>query len=361
MNPRKPLGALALAALAGALAFPLMQSSDAAVAVAPKPLAKRVVVSKATPSDSSRALRFSGVVRAKRDANLSFTLPGRVLQRWVEVGDRVDAGAAIAALDRRGTFNRVSRAKAGVRQARERLAQGRRDHSRADQLAAEQAASGVEVESAAHAVSLYSVSEDAALVELGEAKRLHRDGTLRAPFSGTVVRVDVERGEFVGAGQPVVLLSGDTLEIEVQVPETVLADLAVDDTAEIALPLQEGRTLQGSITSIGHGGQGAGRLFPVVVALPEGTDLVPGMTAELVLSRRKTSGVTVPVSSVVDSGAGEISVFVIDEGLAQRRSVRVAQLVGTRALVVEGLEAGEDVISGGHFGLVPGQAVQVKR
>lgn len=359
MNPRKPLGVLALAALAGALAFPLMKASDAAVAPTARPTAKRVVVATATPSEASRELRFSGVVRAKRDAKLSFTLPGRVSQRWVEVGDRVEAGDAIAALDRRGANNRIAAAKAGVRQAREQLAQGHRDRDRADQLAAEQAASRVDVESATHAVSLYAASEDAARIELDEAKRLHRDGTLRAPFAGTIQRVEAEAGEFVGAGQPVVTLSGDALEIEVQVPETVLADIATGDTATVALPLQGGRTLQGRISSIGHGGQGAGRLFPVVVLLPEDSDVVPGVTAELVLARAETSGVTVPVSSVVDGGNGETTVFVIEEGLAQRRTVEVAELVGARALVVDGLEPGEAVISGGHFGLVPGQDVQV--
>ncbi len=360
MNPRKPLGVLALAALAGALAFPLMQSSDAAVAPAPERF-KRVVTAEAKATDSSRALRFSGVVRAKRDANLSFIVPGRVIKRWVEVGDRVDAGSDIAALDRRGTSNRMARAEAGVRQAREQLAQGRRDRKRTGRLAAQKAASEVELESASHAVSLYTASEDAALVELDEAKRMHRDGMLRAPFSGTIVRVDAEPGEFVGAGQSVATLSGEALEIEVQVPETVLSDIATDDTVDLALPMQGGRELRGRVTSIGHGGQGAGRLFPVVIALPEGTALVPGMTAELVLARADDDGVTIPVSSVVDAGAGETTVFVIEDGLAQRRPVQVVGLVGSRALIISGLEAGEDVISGGHFGLVPGQSVQVNR
>jgi multidrug efflux system membrane fusion protein len=361
MNPRKPLGVLALVAVAGALAFPLMPSSDAAVAESPPPTAKSVVIARATPSETAHELRFSGIVRAKRAATLSFTGPGRVHKRWVEVGDRVKAGAVIAALDRRGASNRIARAKAGVRQASEQLAQGERDHTRADQLAAERAASEAELESAAHAVSLYSVSREAAQVELDEAKRMHRDGMIRSPFAGTVVRVDAEPGEFVGAGQSVVQINGDVLEVEVQVPETVLADIAVGDTASLTLPLQNGQRIEGRIESIGHGGEGAGRLFPVVVALPTDADLIPGMTADFVLSRKDHAGVTVPVSSVVDAGGGETSVFVVEAGVAQRRPVVVAQLVGVHALITDGLSPGEDVVSGGHFGLVPGQNVQVQR
>jgi len=361
MNPRKPLGVLALVAVAGALAFPLMPSSDAAVAEGSAEVAKSVVVARAMPSETAHELRFSGVVRAKRAAKLSFTGPGRVHKRWVEVGDRVKAGAVIAALDRRGASNRVARAKAGVRQAREQLAQGQRDHTRADQLVAERAASQAELESATHVVSLYSVSRDAAQVELDEAQRMHRDGVIRSPFTGTIVRVDAEPGEFVGAGQSVVHLHGDALEVEVQVPETVLADIEVGDTASLTLPLQKGQRIAGRIESIGHGGEGAGRLFPVVVSLPTDAELIPGMTADFVLSRQDHSGVIVPVSSVVDSGGGETSVFVVEDGVAQRRPVEVAQLVGVHALVTRGLAAGEDVVSGGHFGLVPGQSVQVQR
>lgn len=361
MNPRKPLGVLALVAVAGALAFPLMPSSDAAVAEAPEEALKRVVVARSAPSETAQELRFSGVVRAKRAAKLSFVGPGRVQKRWVEVGDRVEAGAVIAALDRRGASNRIARAKAGVRQAAEQLAQGERDHTRADQLAAERAASEAELESAAHSVSLYSVSRDAAKVELDEAQRMHRDGVIRSPFTGTIVRVDAEPGEFVGAGQSVVQLNGDALEVEVQVPETVLADIAVGDTATLTLPLQDGQRIAGRIESIGHGGEGAGRLFPIVVSLPADSELIPGMTADFVLSRHARSGVTVPVSSVVDAGGGKTSVFVVEGGLAHRRVIEVAQLVGVNALVTQGLAVGEDVVSGGHFGLVPGQSVQVQR
>ncbi|MBV1858903.1 MAG: efflux RND transporter periplasmic adaptor subunit [Nannocystaceae bacterium] len=258
MNPRKPLGVLALVAVAGALAFPLMPSSDAAVATTPEDATKRVVVARATSSETAHELRFSGVVRAKRAAKLSFTGPGRVQKRWVEVGDRVEAGAVIAALDRRGASNRIARAKAGVRQAAEQLAQGKRDHTRTDQLAAERAASHAELESAIHAVSLYSVSRDAAQVELDEAQRMHRDGVIRSPFTGTIVRVNAEPGEFVGAGQSVVQINGDTLEVEVQVPETVLPDIEVGDAASLSLPLQGGQAITGRIESIGHGGEGAG-------------------------------------------------------------------------------------------------------
>ncbi|MBV1859346.1 MAG: hypothetical protein KUG77_13100 [Nannocystaceae bacterium] len=91
------------------------------------------------------------------------------------------------------------------------------------------------------------------------------------------------------------------------------------------------------------------------------SELIPGMTADFVLSRLGNSGVTVPVSSVVDSGGGQTTVFVVEDGVAQRRTVEVSQLVGVHALVTQGLAPGEDVISGGHFGLVPGQDVQVQR
>ncbi|MEM6289851.1 MAG: efflux RND transporter periplasmic adaptor subunit, partial [Myxococcota bacterium] len=186
-------------------------------------------------------------------------------------------------------------------------------------------------------------------------------GLLRAPFDGTIVSVASEAGEFVGAGQPVVTLSGDVLEVEVEVPETVLVDMAVGDAAAVSLPLQGDRTLQGHITSIGHGGHGPGRLFPVVVALPSEADLVPGMTADFVLERVGAAGVTVPVSAVVDAGGGETSVFAVENGVVQRRSVGVAQLLGADALIAKGVTAGDDIVSGGHFGLVPGQAVQVQR
>ncbi len=349
-----------MVAVAAMVASP-WTTSDAAVAAAPAKLAKHVVVASATATQAGRELRFSGVVRAKRKSQLSFVVGGRMLTRAVEVGDRVAEGGLIATLDRRAARNRISRAKAGVRQASERLAQGERDHGRARRLAADEAASEVELEGASHAVSLYTASRDAAAVELSEAQRMHRDGTLRAPFAGTVVEVTAEQGEFMAAGQSVVTLSGDALEVEIQVPETVLSDVEVGAVATLELPLQGGRALEGTIVSRGHGGQGAGRLFPVVISLPADETLVPGMTADFVLSGLEARGVKVPVSSVIDAGKGETTVFVVKDGVVDRKRVEVAQLVGSDALVVEGLVEGDRVVSGGHFGLVPGQQVETAR
>ncbi|MEM7356711.1 MAG: efflux RND transporter periplasmic adaptor subunit, partial [Acidobacteriota bacterium] len=334
---------------------------------------KRVKVATVEVTTESRELRFSGVTRAARRARLSFLIGGRVVARPVEIGDRVRPGQLLARLDDLELVNGVASAEASVAELSARRSQSERDHRRAEQLVTAKAATSEELERTAAAVDALQAAETAAQARHQEAKRRLAETRLEADFAGTVTEVHFEPGEFARAGSPVVTVSGDgEIEVEVEVPESVIPRIAVGDAVDLSLPVLGQQKVGGRIKSVGRTAAGPGRLFPVVtrVESADGTEVrqvVVGATAELVLKLTSDHALTLPVEAVVNPGGRRPSVFRIagagqspDTVRVEKLEVEVGTLLGDRVIVEGELVAGDQVVVGGQRGLLEGESVMIE-
>ena len=359
MIARILLGLLAMGGIAAAFVAPSFahQPRDAGSDRARPPVVR---VGEVTAVDAGHARRFSGQLRGAHRGQLAFTIGGRLSARPVEIGDRVAAGDVLARLDPLPLQNRVAAARARLRRIEAELAQSRRTHVRTERLALARALPDMELEQTGSTVESLEASRDEAQAELSEARRQLREGTLRAPFDGVVGDVLVEPGEMVSLGAPVVVYSdADGLELEVEVPERILSAIEVGRTVAVDLPLL-GRTVEAEVVGVGHVAADRGRLFPVVVRLPAAEGLRPGVTAELVLEVERAAGHAVPIEAVVNPGGAQPSVFVVVDDVVHERTVDVARVVGSKAIVT-GVSPGDRVVIGGHAGLISGETVEVAR
>jgi RND family efflux transporter MFP subunit len=356
------------------LAIYLFADQEPVPAAAPKPVVKRVRVAAVESVTESRELRFSGTTRAARRARLAFALGGRLASRPVAVGDRVQAGQVLARLEDLELGNARASARATLAELAARRAQSERERDRAEQLLAAKAATREEVERALAAVDAVRAAEDAAAARLRESERMVAETELKAPFDGTVTEVHYEPGELAVAGGPVIILSGDgEVEIEVEVPESVVGRIRVGDPVTVEMPVLGGAAVAGRIRSVGLTAAGSGRLFPVVATLdPEdGAEVgMPrsGVTAELVLRLTSDDMLAVPVEAVVNPGGRHPAVFRVADGdtvdgvaIVAKVAVDVESLLGDRVAVRGDLAAGNLVVVGGQRGLLDGESVEVLR
>lgn len=336
-------------------------------------LTKRVLVGTVDTAEERRELRFSGVTRAEKHARLGFTVGGRLVSRAVEVGDAIGAGEVMARVDDREIRHALAAAEGALAEVRARRRQLERDVERVERLVEAKAATPEELEKTAAGLDGARAAEQAAEARLAEAKRMLREAELDAPFAGTVTDVLLEPGEQVVPGRPVVILAGDgDLELEVEVPEVVMSRLAAlsgrDREVDVHVPFL-GRTVRGTIDSLGRSAVGPGRLFPVVARIPAGAGLVAGATAELVLSLETDQALSVPVAAVINPGGRQPALFRVGEGegdhvKVERLDVEVGDLLGDRVTVRPledgALQAGDRVVTGGQRGLLDGETVIVR-
>jgi membrane fusion protein, multidrug efflux system len=323
---------------------------------------KRVTATEIKLVRPERGAKFSGSTRAVNRARLSFTVGERMMERPVQVGDRVEAGQLVARLDQRRLANAVETAKASIREIEARIEQIERDRKRMEGLVAANASARQELEKTLESEKVLLASKAAALVSLKEAKRMLKECRLVAPFAGTVTDVHLEPGEFAGPGTPVVSLSGTgPVEVEIEVPESLAYRLSVGGKASIDLPLAGRSDIQGEITYLGQAASTTGRLFPVVVSLDREADVPPGVTAEIMLKPVSEAMMALPLSAVIDPGGHHPSIFRIENGKVRKVSIEVKRILGDQVAVTGPVKTGNLVVTGGHQGLMEGDPVEVVR
>ncbi|MEM9174042.1 MAG: efflux RND transporter periplasmic adaptor subunit, partial [Myxococcota bacterium] len=213
-------------------------------------------------------------------------------------------------------------------------------------------------------------SLEVAIERLRQSERQLAYTTLRAPVDGAVSEVPVEIGENVSAGQGVVILqTGGNPEVEVAIPEVLIAGVEEGARVEVEFDALRGDRFEGVIVEVGVAPSTAGSAFPVTVALDAEWDPIrPGLAARVSFRFESADadtegGVVVPASAIGHDQKGHF-VFLVekdDQDLARtvRRDVAVGPVSGSGITVRDGLVGGETLVVAGVPRVRDGLAVRV--
>ncbi len=332
---------------------------------APAAVARPVFVTTVDPTPSAQARSFSSVVRARVESDLAFRTGGKVLERLVEVGDRVKAGQALARLDPADHQLAVKAAADQVRAATVDAQQAASDEARFRRLLADGSVGAADHER-------QKARADAAAARLDQARRQlelarNREGyaALVAPFAGVVTAIRFERGQVVPEGQPVLGLAreGDN-EVVVDLPEDWVG--RARGLTATAAPWQDPQALvRLSLRELSPQASAQGRTFRARYAAASASRaqlsaLPLGSTMQLTLSAAPagTATVSLPVSALL-KGSGPAGVWVLDakgSGLVFT-PVQVVSL-DDATVQVTGLAPGSRVVSVGAQKLDAGLLVR---
>lgn len=326
-----------------------------------QPASERPVrVTEARSSDTAARIRLPGALRATRRAELAFLNDGTLQQRQVRLGEQVAEGAQLATLYNPALQPGFAGALADVREANTRLEQLETDTQRQSALVDRNLISEDDLEQTRTRRDAARASLEQAEARLDQARAQFDDAALRAPFDGRIARFHAEPGDFVRAGQPVMMLNGEALEVEVHLSPATAARLAPDDPAEILLQ-ESGASLAGHVREIGHGAPGAP--VPVVVAIDPAGDRTarPGAPVYAIFELPAQSAASVPLAAVIDPGTGYGRVFKVAEGRAEQVSVQLGRLAEGWVEVFGPVAAGDRIVVAGQSNLLDGEPVRVVR
>lgn len=327
-----------------ALAAALVGCGASAPAAHEQQQAPLVEVVEISASAGAGAVLASGIVGYKREADLAFNAPGVVAFIQVDSGDRVRRGQSLAALRRTSVGSNSDEAALA-------RANAERDLARTERLHAEGFVSDARLEDARLAV-----------------ERARDSSTLTAPADGIILRRHAEPAQSVGAGTPILAFgeTGSGIVIRAPVASGTIARLRLGDAASVRIRELGGAARAGRITRIGAQGDRSTGAFEIEIAVPNTRGLSSGMVASVEIAATRAPGASVetallaPTLSLLDARADQGVVFVVDaQGIAHRRSVRTAGITQDGVLVIEGLTAGERVISSGAAYVRDGQTVRI--
>jgi RND family efflux transporter MFP subunit len=210
-----------------------------------------------------------------------------------------------------------------------------------------------QVEEAAVALRQAEARLAQAGVSLRQAQSQLSETTITAPVSGVVGRRLVEVGQQVTPGTPLLrMVDIESVFVTVAVTERDLARIRPGQLVTVRAEAVPGRTFAGRISAISPLVATATRTADAKIAIINTAHLLrPGMVAGAeVFVARRTAALVVPIDAVLQRGDRTV-VFVITDGTAHERPVRIGVSSGGVVEILQGLRPGEVVAVSGHRAL----------
>jgi len=363
------------------------------------PPSTEVQVARVRKGTISRVIIGAGKVEASTTVKISSNLSGDLVERPVELGDKVKKGQVLGRIDPRPFTAAVKQAQAAVSAARADTAnaqvevdRNKLELERVEGLAKRGMASGAEVDKAKSdfngALARVGATQQRYLGQVAALENAQTNlsrTTLGSPIEGTVIELTREIGERVRGSDfsedtVMTVAALNSMEVKIEVGEHEVVHLRNGQHAELSVDALEGQSFEGQVVEIAQkatiknpGTESAVTTFPVKVALdsrPPG--VLPGMSSEVrITAETHENAVIVPIQAVTvrpdkslpdSQPPGEAGtslaakkrtetlakiVFVVDgDKKARARRVRTGIASDTDLEVLDGLKEGERVVEG---------------
>lgn len=295
-----------------------------------------------------------GTVEADEGITISAEVAGKVKRIAFQSGEQVKAGEVL--LEQESTNEQ---AQLSAATARLRLAEA--NHERLLQLRQKNTVSQSELDTAVQ--QMESAKGDVDDLTATLAKKV-----LRAPFSGRLGIRQVDLGQDLQVGVPIVSLQAtNRVRVNFSVPQHWLVKMTSGLGVEVRVGDGSDSVVSGVITAIGAEINKATRNATVQSSLENADNkLIPGMAVETrVTLTEPQPALVVPSTSIIYAPFGD-TVFVIEEDekgnlKARQQFVRLGKARGDFVVIEDGLKEGDIIASAGAFKLFNGQSVVISK
>lgn len=191
------------------------------------------------------------------------------------------------------------------------------------------------------------------------AKRMLADATIRAPIPGTLGRRYVSPGDYAEVGTKLFdLVKTDVLKLEFAVPENLLTKVAVGAKVRVTTAAYPGRDFTGVVDFIEPAIDASTRTIRLRARVANGDGaLKPNLFVNVEIAVDTIANAfVIPEEAVIPSLGGN-SVFVVEDGKAAARDIKIADRIPGKVATRVGFKTGEQVVTTGHQKLGPGAAV----
>lgn len=306
---------------------------------------------------------LTGRIEAQEEVSLAFRVGQRLVERKVNVGDRVEPGQLVARVEAITFDNAVQAARAHLAAVEAAAGDARLELERQRSLFERGVASRARFETAQAARDASAAQVDAAQAQLATAREQRSFAELHADAAGTVTAVGAEPGEVVAAGQMIVRVARKggrdaVFDVPARVKE---AAGGLDPEVTVTLASDPSVRTTGRVREVSPQANPVTRTFAVRVGLtdpPEAMRLGTTVTGSVHLAGG--GGIRIPASSLTAAdGAPAVWVFDPDTGTVALRKVAVAQSGLAEVAISEGLAPGDVVVTAGVQTLRPGEKVRL--
>jgi membrane fusion protein, multidrug efflux system len=307
-----------------------------------------VKVFEAKEDSFNTSFTINGTTSPVKEVKIASEVQGKLAGLYIDNGDAVRAGQVIASLDASVYSVQLSSIDASI-------AKAKLDLARYTKLIEMGGATPMQAESAQLQINSFQAEKKQVLDQIDHMQ-------IRAPFSGKVENVAVELGSFVTFGTVLgQLIDNSSLKINVYLSEQEAFKVKLNQTVTISsVVLAQPKT--GRISMISDKADASGKfLTEISFSNKDKETLKAGMLADVLFSIDGVeTGLSVPVSALLASNK-DAKVFVASGNKAELRSIRTGIITSNKVQVIEGLQAGEQVVISGQLNLENGTSISINK
>jgi multidrug efflux system membrane fusion protein len=330
----------------------------------PEAVARPVLVVQPGTSGGG-VIAFAGEVRAREEPPLAFRIGGKLARRLVEVGDRVEAGQALAQLDGSDVGLQLEAARAQLASAESDQALAKAELERHRNLFDRQLISRSLFETRQAQYDAAAARTRQARAQASVSGNQAGYAVLRAPRPGVIAQRFADVGEVVAAGQPVFVLAAEgQREVLISVPEQQVARFRPGMPLAVELWAAPGARMPGTLREIAPSADPQTRTYAARVSFEGGAVKAEvGQSARVFAQAPGSKGLVVPLSAIVEH-QGAHAVWIVRPGAdgkparVARTPVKIGPYGEDSVPVLEGVAATDWVVSAGAHLLREGQPVK---
>jgi len=283
-------------------------------------------------------------------------------------GATVKQGELLFTMDNRAIEAQIRQAEGQLARDKAQLEGAMRDQRRYSDLVEKGATPVTNLDNAKTQVGIYTaaIKADEGMIENLKVQLTFT--TIRAQITGRISMAAVKVGNFARQADLTPLatiVQSAPVYVTFALPQRSLPDLRqalTNETAMIeAVAPGDPRRAQGHVTMIENTVDAVTGTVPVRATMSNNDEMLwPGTLVSVQLSFREEESVVVPPTAVQVSQTGSF-VFVVTNGVANVRPVKVARVIDGQAVIESGLEGGEVVVTVGHLQITEGSRVSARQ
>jgi RND family efflux transporter MFP subunit len=316
-----------------------------------------VSVAEAKKAEAVYYDQFQGTVVALNSVELRAQVSGFITGIFFKEGEVVQKGKALYEIDRRKYVAAYDQATANLSSAEANLVKGQKDVDRYTYLQKQDAVARQTVDQAVAAYETYKSQVAVARAQVSSAKTDLSYSVINAPFTGRIGISQVKLGAQISPGTTLLntISSEHPIGVDIVINEQDINrfyDLQKSSTdSTFKLQLSDGITIYnkpGKVLAIDRGVNNQTGTIKVRVEFPNEQDVLKdGMSCVLkVLNNQSGERIIIPTKALSEQ-MGEFFVFVSQDTIAKQRKVTLGPRLGTTVVILNGLQAGDKVITDG--------------
>jgi len=300
-----------------------------------------------TASAEARALESTvkaiGTLTAEAAATLRAEVPGQILAVHFREGQPLAEGAELYSIEATILQAEVNEARANVNRSEAAL-------KRAEEMQTKQLISGTDYDAA-------RANYDVDVARLRSSKARLEKTEIRAPFDGFVGLRRINVGDYATVGQELVELN--PLRVDFSVPEILLPKIKSGLALEVTVDAYPDEVFAGSVIAVAPRSDVQGHSLEVRASLPnDELKLRPGLFVRISISLgMKPDAIVIPEQAIWPIGQNK-TVFVVVDGKAQQRVVKLGERQPGFVEITDGISAGEVIVTAGQMKLHDGAKVR---